>query len=119
MKELLETGVATGLGYSGRCDALIGKIGDMSVVIKENNETKSYGCLIWVKKRDSASDDELYSYLSGQVAAKPHIIKHFKTTGRGAALALVKYNDPVRNINNINRFLGDLADDLAAHDYVN
>ncbi|MBQ9483058.1 MAG: hypothetical protein IJU82_02610 [Ruminiclostridium sp.] len=119
MKELLETGISTDLGYSGRCDALFGKVKDLSVVIKENNATKSYGVLIWVKKKNSTSDDELYSYLSEQVAAKPHIIKHFKTTGRGAALALVKYNDPVRNINNINRFLGDLADDLYAHDYVN
>ena len=119
MKELLETGIATDLGYSGRCDALIGNIKGLSVVIKENNTTKSYGVLIWVKKKNSTSDDELYSYLSEQVAAKPHIIKHFKTTGRGAALALVKYNDPVRNINNINRFLGDLSDDLYAHDYVN
>lgn len=119
MKELLETGVDTDLGYSGKCDALTGRIRDLSVVIKENNATKSYGCLIWVKKKNSTSDDELYSYLSEQVAAKPHIIKHFKTTGRGAALALVKYNDPVRNIKNINRFLGDLADDLYAHDYMN
>ena len=119
MKELLETGAASELGYSGKCDALVGKVKDLSVVIKENNQIKSYGCLIWVKKKGSTSDDELYSYLSEQVAAKPHIIKHFKTTGRGAALALVKYNDPVRNINNINRFLGDLADDLYAHDYVN
>lgn len=119
MKELLDTGIDTSLGYSGRCDALVGKVKDLAVVIKENNETKSYGCLIWVKKKNSSSDDELYSYLSGQVADKPHIIKHFKTTGRGAALALVKYNDPSRNIKNLNRFLGDLADDLYAHDYVN
>jgi len=119
MKELLETGISTDLGYSGRCDALIGDIKGLSVVIKENNVTKSYGVLIWVKKKNSTSDDELYSYLSEQVAAKPHIIKHFKTTGRGAALALVKYNDSVRNIKNINRFLGDLSDDLYAHDYVN
>ena len=119
MKELLETGISTDLGYSGRCDGLIGNVKGLSVVIKENNATKSYGVLIWVKKKNSTSDDELYAYLSEQVAAKPHIIKHFKTTGRGAALALVKYNDPVRNINNINRFLGDLADDLYAHDYVN
>ena len=45
MKELLETGVAVDLGYSGKCDALVGKVKDLSVVIKENNETKSYGCL--------------------------------------------------------------------------
>ena len=31
----------------------------------------------------------------------------------------MKYNDPVRNINNIQRFLGELSDDLYAHDYVN
>ncbi|MBO6301459.1 MAG: hypothetical protein J6N15_03370 [Ruminiclostridium sp.] len=118
MKELLETGVAAGLGYNESADALYGRIKGLSVVIKENDATKSYGCLIWVRKKNGA-DDELDRYLSQQVADKPHIIKHFKTTGRGAAVALVKYNDPVRNINNILRFLGELSADLQANDYVN
>ena len=115
MKELLETGSAKGLGYSEKFDTVNG----LSAAIKENDETKSYGCLVWVGRRDGRTDDELERYLSRQAADMPHIIKHYKCAGRGAAVALVKYNDPARNIHNITRFLGDLADDLYDHNYTN
>ncbi len=119
MKELLESGILTGLSYNEDNDALIGNVKDLSVAIKENDQTKSYGCLIWVGRKEGGDSGELSSYLSEQVADKPHIIKHFKATGRGAAIALVKYNSVSRNVSNLSRFLGDLADDLYAHDYMN
>ncbi len=119
MKELLETGVAAGLGYSASADALFGRINGLSVVIKENDSTKSYGCLIWVKKSGESSGDALTAYLEKQIADKPHIIKHFRVAERGVAIALVKYNDPVRNINNIIRFMSELADELDAQGYRN
>lgn len=119
MKELLETGISLDLEYDEACDVLAGSIGGINTVIKENNETRSYGCLMWIEKDSEDEDDELESYLSGQVAEKPHIIKHFVANGRGAALALVKYNDAKRNARNIKEFISDLASDLGAHGYVN
>ena len=119
MKELLETGNSGSLGFNEQYNALVGKVDRLSTVIKENDETKSYGCLIWVRSTDGVSDNELNDYLSRQVADMPHVIKHFKATERGAAIALVKYNDPARNMHNISRFLTDLSEDLFAHGYRN
>ena len=119
MKELLETGLSLDLEYDEVSDVLAGSIGGINTVIKENNETKSYGCLMWIQKADGEEDGELDEYLSGQVAEKPHIIKHYVANGRGAALALVKYNDPKRNTRNIKEFITDLASDLKTHGYVN
>ena len=112
MKELLEAGVATDLKFYDKNNVLAGKTGTLGVVIKENNETKSYGVLMWVKAPADAAPNELSDILSKQVSTKPHIIKHFKATGRGAALALVKYNGAGRNIKNIKRFMTELSDEL-------
>ena len=119
MKELLETGAAGDLEYCENCDALIGKINGLAVAIKENDQTKSYGCLIWVGPEDKADPDAAKNYLEEQAIDKPHIIKHFRVAGRGAAIALVKYNDPVRNIGNINRLMSEISDGLFARSYVN
>ncbi len=119
MKELLETGVFPDLGYDETCDVLAGSIEGLNVVIKENNETKSYGCLMWVENESDPEDGELDSYLSAQVAEKPHIIKHYIANGRGAALALVKYNDAHRNARNIKEFITGIAADLGNRGYVN
>ena len=119
MKELLEAGVSTDLKFYDKTNALAGKIGNLGVVIKENNETKSYGVLMWAKAPAEAAPNELSELLNKQAAAKPHIIKHFKATGRGAALALVKYNDAGRNIRNIKRFMTELSDELTNYGYSN
>ncbi len=119
MKELLETGAAGDLEYCESCDALIGKIKDLAVAIKENNETKSYGCLIWVGPTGDADPEAAKAFLAEQAASKPHIIKHYRAAGRGAAIAMVKYNDAARNINNINRLIGEISDGLFARSYEN
>ena len=119
MKELLETGIFPDLGYDDACDVLVGGIEGLNVVIKENNETKSYGCLMWVENSSDPEDGELDSYLSAQVAEKPHIIKHYVANGRGAAMALVKYNDEHRNARNIKEFISGIAADLGKRGYAN
>ena len=119
MKELLEVGEKTDLEYSESCEALVGRVKQLNVVIKENEKTKSYGCLMWVRKSSGSGEREMEEYLAGQAADRPHIVKHYKATERGAAVALVKYNDAVRNIRNIQRFLGELADAFAERSFVN
>ena len=119
MKELLETGAAGDLEYCESCDALIGTIKGLAVAIKENDQTKSYGCLIWVGPDSGADPDAASEFLAAQAAEKPHIIKHYRVAGKGAAIALVKYNDAERNIANINRLMGEISDGLFAHSYSN
>lgn len=119
MKELLETGGFPDLGYDEGCDALVGSIEGLNVVIKKNNETKSFGCLMWVENPSNPGDGQLDSYLSAQVAEKPHIIKRYVANGRGAALALVKYNDTNRNAKNIKEFISGIAEGLGSRGYVN
>lgn len=119
MKELLETGAAGDLEYNDSCDALIGRINGLVVAIKENDQTKSYGCLIWVGPEDGADPDAAKNFLAEEAAAKPHIIKNYRAAGRGAAIALVKYNDAARNISNITRLMSDIADGMLARSFVN
>ena len=52
MKELLNTGVSLSLEYCPEIDGLIGRIKNYSVAVRENNETGSYGVLLWVKEGD-------------------------------------------------------------------
>ncbi len=119
MKELLETGLADDLGYFEVCDALVGRINGLSVAIKENAATNSYGCLIWVGPDETGEPGAVEKYLAGQAAGKPHVIKHYRTAGRGAAIALVKYNDAERNMGNINRLMSEIAEGLASCSYSN
>ncbi len=119
MKELLQTEESVDLIYDDGCEALAGRIKDLSVVIKENPATRTYGAIIWVINAKDPSAGGPDALLAAQAASKPHIIKHYKTTGRGAAVALVKYNDALRNIRNIKRFMGEISDDLRANSYVN
>lgn len=118
MKELLETGAAADLEYCEGCDALVGKIGELAVAIKENAAARSYGCLIWVGATEGAEPGVPEKYLSQLAAEKPHIIKNYKAAGRGAAIALVKYNDAERNIGNINKIMTEISDGLTGRGYV-
>lgn len=119
MKELLETGLGADLEYYEACDALVGRINGLSVAVKENTATNSYGCLIWVCPGNAADKGEIEKYLSAQAAEKPHVIKNYRTAGRGAAIALMKYNDAERNISNINRLMSEIAEGLREHSYDN
>lgn len=118
MKELLETGVNIGLSYDKRLDGLIGQIKGYSVVVKENNQTGSYGCLLWVRKGDYAAIKSAEDYLAEQVTSNPDLVKNFRVTERGIAAALVKTSDSYKNITNIKRFLYDLASFLSLNFYV-
>ncbi|MCR4780326.1 MAG: hypothetical protein K5876_04425 [Ruminiclostridium sp.] len=119
MKELLETGLADDLGYYDVCDALVGRINGLSVAVKENSATSSYGCLIWVCPDGSDEKGSVGDYLAKLAEEKPHIIKHYRAAGRGAAIALVKYNDSGRNIGNINKLMSEIAAGLAERSYSN
>jgi len=119
MKELLETGLAGDLDYSEVCDALIGRINGLSVAIKENDQTKSYGCLIWVGPTGKADPEAAEKFLAEQAAEKPHIIKNYRAAGRGAAIALVKYNEAERNIHNITRLMTEISEGLFDLSYDN
>ncbi len=119
MKELLETGLAADLAYYEACDALVGRINGLSVAVKENAATNSYGCLIWVGPDGTDDTGTAAEYLAEQAAGKSDVIKHYRTSGRGAAIALVRYNDAVRDIENINKLMGEIADGLASHSYSN
>lgn len=118
MKELLETGVNIGLSYDKRLDGLIGQIKGYSVVVKENNQTGSYGCLLWVRKGDYAAIKSAEDYLAEQVTSNPDLVKNFRVAERGIAAALVKTSDSFRNITNIKRFLYDLTSFLSLNFYV-
>lgn len=118
MKELLETGVNIGLSYDKRLDGLIGQIKGYSVVVKENNQTGSYGCLLWVRKGDYAAIKSAEDYLAEQVTSNPDLVKNFRVTERGIAAALVKTSDSYKNITNTKRFLYDLASFLSLNFYV-
>ncbi|MGN0657708.1 MAG: hypothetical protein ACI4KR_13050 [Ruminiclostridium sp.] len=118
MKELLETGVNIGLSYDKRLDGLMGQIKGYSVVVKENNQTGSYGCLLWVRKGDYAAIKSAEDYLAEQVTSNPELVKNFRVTERGIAAALVKTSDSFKNITNIKRFLYDLTSFLSLNFYV-
>lgn len=118
MKELLETGVNIGLSYDKRLDGLIGQIKGYSVAVKENNQTGSYGCLLWVRKGDFAAIKSAEDYLAEQVTANPDLVKNFRVTERGIAAALVKTSDSYKNVTNIKRFLYDLTSFLSLNFYV-
>ncbi len=118
MKELLETGVNIGLSYDKRLDGLMGQIKGYSVVVKENNQTGSYGCLLWVRKGDFAAIKSAEDYLAEQLTSNPDLVKNFRVTERGIAAALVKTSDSYKNATNLKRFLYDLTSFLSLNFYV-
>ncbi len=119
MKDLIQTGETAGLVYDEESAALAGRINGLSTAIKENEKTGTYGALMWVTCKADPDGEKLSSFLQNEAATKPHIVKQYKVMGRGAAVALVKYNDALRNISNIKRFMSELSDGLKELSYVN
>ncbi len=117
MKELLETGVSVGLEYCAEIDGLVGRVKGFAVAVRENNETRSYGCLLWAKEGDYNAVTTAADYLADRVTADSETVKNFKVQGRGIAVALGKTDDPYRNANTIKRFLIDLANTLSVNFY--
>lgn len=119
MKELLNTGVHIDLDYSESENALIGKIKGYSAAVRENLNTGSYGVLLWVKKGEYAAIKTAEDYLDEQMRLNPNVIKNFRVTELGTAVALNRTDDPFANINNLKRFLINFADFLSVNFYVN
>lgn len=119
MKELLETGVQIGLTYHEEADALIGNIKGYSAAVRENLATGSYGILMWNKKGEYAAIKPADEYLKEQKKLYPDLIKSFRVTDLGIAVALNRADDAFTNITNLKRFLYDFADYLSLNFYVN
>lgn len=117
MKELLETGVSLDLEYCPEIDGLVGRIKGFAVAVRENNETRSYGCLLWAKEGDYNAVTTATEYLAERVTADPETVKNFKVQGRGIAVALGKTDDAYKNVNIIKRFLIDLTNTLSVNFY--
>lgn len=119
MKELLQTGVSLPLEYIASEDALIGQVKGYSVAVKENNQTGSYGVLIWVKEGGFTAITKAEEYLAERVTVESGFIKNFRVTERGIAIALNKDNNDFTNVTNLKRFLFDFASSLSLNFYVN
>lgn len=119
MKELLNTGVNLGLEYDEQNNALIGKIKGFSAAVKENLQTGSYGCLLWIREGDFTAITSAEEFLAERQKATPELIKKYVVTERGAAVAMNRTNDDFVNVNNIKRFLNDFAANLSLNFYVN
>ena len=119
MKELLSTGVAIPLEYNEEYDALIGKVKDYSVAVKENLETASYGCLFWIKEGNFAAITDAQEYLTDQQKLNPAYIKKFRVTEQGAAVALNRVDDSFTNISELKRFIYDFVTSLSLNFYEN
>ena len=117
MKELLNTGVSIGLEYCSDIDGLVGRIKDYSVAVRENNETGSYGILLWVKKGEFNAITSVNDYLADRVNSDSDTVKNFRVQERGVAVALKKTDDPFKNANTIKRFLIDLTNILSVNFY--
>lgn len=119
MKELLDTGVQFGLAYEEGEEALIGKIKGYSAAVRENLATGSYGLLLWVRAGEYAAIKSPEDYLDEQKRLSPELIRNFRVTERGIAVALARTEDAFANITNLKRFLYDFADYLSLNFYVN
>ncbi len=117
MKELLNTGVSIGLEYCSDIDGIVGRIKDYSVAVRENNETGSYGILLWVKKGEFNAITSVNDYLADRVNSDSDTVKNFRVQERGVAVALKKTDDPFKNANTIKRFLIDLTNILSVNFY--
>lgn len=119
MKELLNTGVNLPLEYNDEYDALIGKVKDYSVAVKENLETASYGCLFWIKEGNFAAITDAEEYLTDKQKLNPAYIKKFRVTEQGAAVALNRTDDNFANVSELKRFIYDFATSLSLNFYEN
>lgn len=119
MKELLDTGVQFDLGYFEGENALIGKIKGYSAAVRENLATGSYGLLLWVKAGEYAAIKSPEDYLDEQKRLLPDLIRNFRVTERGIAVALARTEDAFANLTHLKRFLCDFADYLSLNFYVN
>ena len=117
MKELLNTGVSLNLEYCAEIDGLIGCIKNYSVAVRENNETGSYGILLWVKKGEFDAITTVRDYLADRVTSDPETVKNFRVQERGVAVALRKIEDPYKNARTIKHFLADLTGILSVNFY--
>lgn len=119
MKELLDTGVQFGLDYHEGEEALIGTIKGYSAAVRENLATGSYGLLLWVKAGEYAAIKSPEDYLNEQKRLSPELIRNFRVTERGIAVALARTEDAFANLTHLKRFLYDFADYLSLNFYVN
>lgn len=118
MQELLNTGVSFALEYNEKENAMLGQIKGYSAAVRENPETRSYGCLLWAKSGISGGES-LEAYLDEQKRTRSELVKNYRVTPNGTAIALNRTDDPYTNITALKRFLYDLADFLAKNGYVN
>lgn len=118
MQELLNTGVSFTLEYNEKENAMLGQVKGYSAAVRENPETRSYGCLIWVRSGIS-SGESLEAYLDEQKRMRADFVKNYRVTPNGTAIALNRTDDPYTNITSLKRFLYELADFLAKNGYVN
>lgn len=118
MQELLNTGVSFALEYNEKENAMLGQIKGYSAAVRENPETRSYGCLLWAKSGISGGES-LEAYLDEQKRTRVELVKNYRVTPNGTAIALNRTDDPYTNITALKRFLYDLADFLAKNGYVN
>lgn len=119
MKELLNTGVSLGLEYEESCDALIGQSKGYTVVIKENLSTGSYGCFFWVKEGDFSAITDVNEFLTDKQKLEPELIKRFRVTELGAAIALTRADDDFANVNMLKKFVYDFTTNLSLNFYKN
>lgn len=119
MKELLETGVQFDLNYYESEEALIGKIKGYSAAVRENLATGSYGILLWVRAGEYAAVKPPEDYLNEQKRFSPDLIRNFRVTERGIAVALARTEDAFANVTHLKRFLYNFADYLSLNFYVN
>lgn len=119
MKELLDTGVQFDLNYYEGEEALIGTIKGYSAAVRENLATGSYGLLLWVKAGEYAAVKSPEDYLNEQKRFSPDLIRNFRVTERGIAVALSRTEDAFANLTHLKRFLYDFADYLSLNFYVN
>lgn len=119
MKELLDTGVQFGLDYYEGEEALIGKIKGYSAAVRENLATGSYGLLLWVRAGEYAAIKSPEDYLNEQKKLSPDLIRNFRVTERGIAVALARTEDAFTNLTHLKRFLYDFVDYLSLNFYVN
>ncbi len=118
MKELLSTGVSFALEYNEAENAMIGQVKGYSAAVRENIETRSYGCLVWVRSGLSGGAG-IEEYLEEQKRTRSDFVKNYRVTSNGTAVALNRCDDAYTNITALKRFLYDFADFLSKNGYVN
>jgi len=119
MKELLNTGVSLDFEYDENCDALIGQVKGYTVVIKENLSTGSYGCFCWAREGDFSAITDINEYLTDKQKLEPELIKRFRVTELGAAIALTRSDDDFVNVNTLKKFVYDFTTNLSLNFYKN